>query len=87
MNTRTKIAAAGNTSAPALAVLRQLGYTVTREATGQRLFRAENQQCSLIAEDPLLLLGLAKLFEVRGGNWKPNDAEIAELLALDRDDA
>ncbi len=82
MNERITIAAAGNTLAPALAVIRGMGYQVTLEAGGDALYVAERGICALKAEDPLTLLGLVKLYEVRGRNWKPTDAEVSALLAL-----
>jgi hypothetical protein len=83
MTERTTIVSAGNTLAPALAVLRARGYAVTRESTGDRLYRAENSRCVLLAEDPLQLLGLARLFEERGGQWAPTDAEVEAFLAME----
>ena len=83
MNERITIAAAGNTLAPALAVIRGMGYQVTREAGGDTVYVAESGACTLKAEDPLTLLGLAKLYEVRGRNWRPTDAEVSALLALE----
>jgi hypothetical protein len=80
---RTHLTTASNTLAPALAVLRESGYEVTREATGDRLYRAENAHCVLTAEDPLLLLGLARLHEARGSAWPPTDAEVDAFLALE----
>lgn len=87
MKNRITLAAAGNTLAPALTVLRKLGYTVTREASGQRLFRAENANCLLLADDPLLLLELVKLYEIRGEQWRPTDSEVDDFLSMDGGDA
>jgi hypothetical protein len=87
MNRRITLAAAGNTLAPALAVLRELGYAVSRHESEERLLRAENQTCVFLADDPLLLLGLVKLYEVRGEKWRPSDAEVDDLLGLGGDDA
>ena len=77
----TTIYAAGNTSAPALGVLRSLGFVVSREADG--LYRAERKDCILGAEDPLALLGLAKLHEARGTSWRPTDAEVEAFLSME----
>lgn len=79
------ISAAGNTMAPALASLRELGYVVSRVGGGSPLYRAENALCSFTAEDPLLLLGLVKLYELRGESWQASDAELEALLALEDD--
>jgi len=87
MQVRTTLTSAGNTLAPALASLKALGYEVSRDTSGQRLYRAENAVCSLSAEDPLLLLGLAKLYEVRGENWHPTDSEVSAFLGMEERDA
>jgi hypothetical protein len=80
---KTIIATAGNTLAPALAVLKNLGFIVSRQKDGMAALQAENDQFSLTAEDPLQLLGLACLALHRGVSWRPTDAEINELLRLD----
>jgi hypothetical protein len=77
---RTTIAAAGNTLASALACIRASGYAVTVEPNG-KLLRAVGTAATLLAEDLLSLLGLVKLYEVRGPEWKPTDAEVEALLA------
>ncbi len=79
---RTIIAAAGNTLAPALACIRASGYTVTAAPHG-KLLRAEGPTATLIADDLLSLLGLVKLHEMRGLEWRPTDTEVEELLAND----
>ena len=87
MTERTKISAAGNTLAPALAVLLGMGYDVKRESGNEGWYAAISSRCSLRAEDPLTLLGLAKLYEVRGTRWQPSDKEVSAFLALEsRDD-
>jgi hypothetical protein len=83
MKERTVIVSAGNTMAPALAVLQRMGNSVSRESDEPRLYRAENEHCVLIAEDALLLLGLAKLYEARGSSWQPTDEEVSALLAIE----
>ncbi|WOB06922.1 hypothetical protein [Piscinibacter gummiphilus] len=83
MSSPTRIASAGNVMASALAVLKQAGYEVTLVAGGSYFQAVKGESCCLTAEDPLLLLGLAKLFEVRGGEWEPSDAEIDQFLALE----
>jgi hypothetical protein len=77
----TFIASAGITLPSALAVLRALGYrvTVNRQTS---LWVASKAGCELTAEDPLLLLGLAGLFSVRGKEWRPSDTEVEQFLAL-----
>jgi hypothetical protein len=82
MGQKITIASAGNTLAAALAALKQLGYSVSQLPGNPQLFRAENESFSLLAEDPLLLLGLAGIARCRGTNWQPNDSEVAQLLVL-----
>lgn len=69
--------------APALAEVRALGYEVSREIDADGLYVAVGQNCRLVADDPLALLGLLKLYELRGSNWAPTDAEVAALLAME----
>ena len=86
MSEQINLTAAGNVFAPALAVLRKLGFKVTLLAqasqSAEQLFQAERPGLRLRAEDPLLLLGLAKLIEARGADWKPTDAEVEDFLKL-----
>lgn len=56
MTNRMRLMAGGNTLAPALSILRKLGYTVTRESSGERQYRAENETCTFSADDPLVCL-------------------------------
>ena len=80
MNERIHLSAAGNTLAPALAVLRRMGYVVSRDGDGYRAERAARQ---LLADDPLALLGLAALLDERGASWQPTDEEVDALLKLE----
>ena len=77
------IASAGNTLAPALSVLKEIGYNVSLLPEDTSLLLAQSQQYRLIAEDPLQLLGLAMIASHRGALWQPTDVEISELLALE----
>lgn len=86
MINKTTVAIAGNTFAPALAALKSAGFAVTvasSNGAGEvQLLQAENSAYRLIAEDALQLLGLAKLVEVRGNSWLPEDSEVEEFLRL-----
>ena len=86
MSDQINLAAAGNVLAPALAVLRKLGFKVTLLVQGnqsaEQVFQAEKPGLRLRAEDPLLLLGLAKLVETRGADWKPTEEEVEDFLQL-----
>jgi hypothetical protein len=87
MKNKTTIAEAGNTMAPALAVLRSLGYRVTRDSIGERRYRAEDECRMFVADDPLALLGLVKLYETKGDAWRPTDAQVLDLIALESEPA
>jgi hypothetical protein len=76
------ISSAGNVLPAALGSLRALGYDVTLTNNG-RLCKAEKDKNTFVAEDPVLLLGLVKLHEVRGSSWQPTDAEVERYLAFD----
>lgn len=80
MNERLRLAAAANTLAPALAALRQKGYTVSRRDDS---YRAESAARLLLADDLLQLLGLVALLDERGDSWHPTDEEIQALLDLE----
>jgi hypothetical protein len=82
MSEHLSIASAGNVLPAALAALRELGYVVTL-TNNSRLCKAENGTQTLVAEDALILLGLAKLQEVRGTQWAPSDAEVDSYLEFD----
>lgn len=83
MQHKIRIAAAGNTLAPALGVLHNLGYAVTRDNTAEQQYQAEDDTCIFVADDPLALLGLVKIYEERGADWQPSDEEVQRLLLLD----
>ncbi len=78
----TRIVSAGNVLPAALASLRALGFVVTAADDG-RLLRAEGPSCTFLAEDPLALLGLVRLLELRGSDWRPTVEEIEAYLVLD----
>lgn len=80
---KTSIAQAGNTLAPALAVLHALGYTVVQLKGSSTNFRAENDRFRLHTDDPLALLGLAFIVQERGCNWTATDEEISRYFALE----
>ena len=75
----TVISSAANTAASAYATLKQMGYVVSVSEDG-KFWRGQRADCSLVAEDPLTMLGLAKLYELRPKNWRPSDAEVDEFV-------
>jgi len=82
MHNRLTIATGGNVLPAALAALNELGYEVTLMSDGV-LCKAENANNTFLAEDPLLLLGLIKLHEIRGDAWQPTGSEVDAFLKFD----
>jgi hypothetical protein len=76
-----KIATAGNTVVPALSALGRLGFSVTvnNGPAGQMVVAVRNGE-EFVADDPVTVLGLVKLVEVRTWNWQATDPEIKETL-------
>ncbi len=68
---------AGNTVAPAILALEACGYLVTQ---GGGMFVATMGDARLTAEDPVALLGLAKLVETRRP-WRADDSEIDDVMS------
>jgi hypothetical protein len=71
------IAQAGNTVVPAVLAVESLGFEVI--VHGDRV-HAQRGEESYIADDPVALLGLIRLVEVRSWEWRANDEEIAMTL-------
>ena len=67
---------AGDTLVPAILALESSGYTVTQDGT--RLV-ATTRNARFCAEDPVSLLGLVRLAELRRP-WRATDAEIDATL-------
>ncbi|MBI1852821.1 MAG: hypothetical protein HYR85_20970 [Planctomycetes bacterium] len=78
----TRIVQAGNTVVPGLLALEQLGFVVTviRDSSGERI-SARNGDVVCEADDPIAVLGLARLLEIRGDDWRATDAEIDAAFA------
>ncbi|MBH5389513.1 hypothetical protein [Bradyrhizobium diversitatis] len=77
-----RIAAAGNTDVPAYLTLTKLGYLVERiNRDGQEHWTAKKGTLELIADGPLVLLGLSMLRTERGSGWQADDSEIDEFLS------
>jgi hypothetical protein len=74
-----RLLAAGNTVIPAILLIRQMGYSLAIDKEKGRCL-AEKDGDSFEAEDPVMVLGLIKMFEIKGKNWKASDAEIEEIL-------
>jgi hypothetical protein len=71
------IAAAGNTVVPALLALEGLGFEVTTQSSsvGETTIAVRAEE-KYVAEDPVTVLGLIKLIELRTWQWGASDSEI-----------
>jgi hypothetical protein len=76
------IASAANTEVPCYLALIELGFDVIRQQTGEHeLWIAEKLDVKIVSGEGLCnLLGLAKLIEMRDGNWQATDGEIDHFL-------
>ena len=72
-----QISLAANTMAPAYLAILSKGFVVT---TSGDMMVAEKGQHRFVAEEPVSLLGLIALAEVRGEEWQASDDEIAAFL-------
>ena len=71
------IFAAGNTVVPAVLALEALGFKVEVTQVAEiPMCRATRGAESYAAEDPVTVLGLVRLVEIRGWDWGATDAEI-----------
>lgn len=72
------ISAAGNTIVPCYLALIEKGYSVTVDSpnTEKELWRAKKGELVFVGSDPIELLAMSNLFEVRGEAWKATDEEI-----------
>ena len=82
-----RLVAAGNTLVPAVLALESLGFKLMNDShSGVDLFRAIRGDEEFLAEDPLMLLGLVKMVEIRGWNWCASDVEVESAIhRFDRD--
>ena len=71
-----KITTAGNIVIPAIKLIKELGFQLKVE---DGFFSASKGDDTFMAEDPLCLLGLIKLIEVKGENWHVSDDEIESI--------
>jgi hypothetical protein len=72
-----RIHQAGNTVVPALLAVESLGFTV--EVRDGRV-RAKRGDEEYAADDPVALLGLIRLVEMRSWEWAATDDEIDQTL-------
>jgi hypothetical protein len=74
------ITTTGNTVAPSLLALEALGFTVhvAQSSAGDRC-RATRHRETYEAADPVEVLGLVRLVELRGWDWQTTDDELEEV--------
>lgn len=86
MSLKVQIATAGNVIVPAYLTLKQKGFKVwwirSNSKPDEETWYAEDASRKFMAEDPVALLGLILLHEVRGDNWQASDEEIDDFLAF-----
>jgi len=80
---QTGLIAAGNTYNPCLLLLRDKGYQLSAEESGERLlWNASRDNHSFTAYSPPELLGIVVLWENFGDHWNRQDPNlIGELCA------
>jgi hypothetical protein len=74
------IAAAANTLVPAVLSLEALGFQVELTEGESPLCRATRADESYLADDPVAVLGLVRLVELRSWDWGASDVDIRETL-------
>lgn len=75
-----RVAMAGNTLAPAYSVLLKKGYTIERHPDLPGACVASKDGYSFLADNPLELLGLIAMIEVRGEAWQASNREVDDFL-------
>lgn len=71
------IVQAGNTVVPAILALEACGYVVTRERAS---FVVKAGDARFVADDPVALLGLVRLAEIRRP-WRASDSELDDVMS------
>ena len=71
------ITQAGNTVVPAILALETLGFAVE---VNRGMVTARDGEREFTADDPVTVLGLVRLIEVRGEQWRASDNEIEEVI-------
>ena len=78
---RWNISAAGNTVVPAILALEKLGFIVSIERTkdGEQFIATRGDE-TYGADDPVTVLGLVKLVEMRGWEWRSTDPDLERVM-------
>ena len=74
------IVAAGNTVVPAILALEALGFRVEMSDGEHARCQARRDSESYLADDPVTVLGLVRLVELRSWDWGASDAEVDAAL-------
>jgi hypothetical protein len=74
-----RIAAAGNTVAPAVLALEGMGFAVRFERNSDSCEATRGDE-QYLAADPVELLGLVKLVEMRGWDWAAADDDLEDVM-------
>lgn len=80
-----KISDIGTVEVPAILALEELGLTITSRVLNAKqdmIWTATGSGNEYTAADPIALLGLVKLIEVRGVNWPASDQELDRYIPL-----
>lgn len=72
------LANAGNVVIPAIKALIDLGFEVSKDAKIDS-FTATKNGNTFVDEDPVVVLGLVKLYEIRGENWRISDEDLESI--------
>lgn len=77
-----KLVAAGNIVVPAYLIIKEMGYIITVKdlSDKEQQWSAAKDGNEFIASDPVQVLALIKLYEVRGKSWQASDLEVDEFL-------
>ncbi len=80
-----RIVALANTEVPAILALESLGFNIASRIVNVdqgMIWTATGNGDEYVAEDPLSLLGLVTLLEVRGDTWQASDDDIEKYLPM-----
>jgi hypothetical protein len=79
--TQLRIVSAGNVVAPAVLALESQGFVVTcdRTNTGEAWTATRGDLCAR-GDDPIQVLGLVRLIQLRGDRWRASDVEVDDVI-------
>lgn len=77
-----RIVTAGNVVVPAILLLEERGFSVSRSVLESvESWSARKGATEVTADDPVQLLGLSLLAEVRGEAWQASDEQIDDAVS------